>query len=115
MSPQNNSTGPHGLGDPDDLSLRKVEMEVMIPKKMREVTRVEKCFKEVKEFSECGKNAGLLIVINCRQENTKLKECLTKWYQNDEFKERCKQEYLKERSEYRRTGITTKERKRIGM
>ncbi|XP_072385632.1 COX assembly mitochondrial protein homolog [Diabrotica undecimpunctata] len=105
--------GPHGLGDPDDLSLRKVEIEVMVPKKMREIARVEKCFKEVAEFSTCGKNAGLLMVFKCRGENDKLRSCLTKWYEDEEFKDRCRKEYLQERSEYRRTGITTKEKQRI--
>ncbi|XP_028147839.1 COX assembly mitochondrial protein homolog isoform X2 [Diabrotica virgifera virgifera] len=103
-------SGPHGL---DDLSLRRVEIDVMVPKKMREIARVEKCFKEVAEFSTCGKDAGLLMVFKCRQENDKLKSCLTKWYEDAEFKERCKKEYLQERSEYRRTGITTKEKQRI--
>lgn len=35
-------------GDPDDKTLRKVEIEVMVPKKMREKTRDEKCIEEVK-------------------------------------------------------------------
>ncbi|PSN34477.1 COX assembly mitochondrial protein [Blattella germanica] len=40
--------GPHGLGDPLDKSLRHVEIEVLIPKKMREKAREEKCSEEVK-------------------------------------------------------------------
>lgn len=35
-------------GDPDDKTLRKVEIDVMIPKKMRDRTRDEKCTEEVK-------------------------------------------------------------------
>ncbi|XP_056631902.1 COX assembly mitochondrial protein homolog [Diorhabda carinulata] len=105
--------GPHGLGDPDDTYLRRVEIDVMIPKKMREIARVEKCFKEVEEFTKCGKDAGLLMVFNCRAENDRLKSCLTHWYRDEDFKERCKKEYLEERSEYRRTGISQKQKQRI--
>ncbi|XP_068084686.1 uncharacterized protein [Anabrus simplex] len=43
--------GPHGLGDPEDRTLRKVEIEVLIPKKMRDKAKAEKCVDEVK-----GKN-----------------------------------------------------------
>ncbi|GJQ82227.1 hypothetical protein Trydic_g19429 [Trypoxylus dichotomus] len=102
--------GPHGLGDPSDTSLRKVEVEVMIPKKMREIAKEEKCAEEVKKFTECCKDSSILMVVKCREQNNALKECLTHWYQDESFKERCKQEYLKERSEYRRTGITQKQK-----
>jgi len=102
--------GPHGLGDPNDRSLRRVEMDVMIPKKMRDIARAEKCFKEVEEFTECCKDHNILMVVKCRPENSKLKECLTRWYNDEEFKDFCKNEYLDERSEYRRTGIPLKKR-----
>jgi COX assembly mitochondrial protein 1 len=35
-------------GDPSDLSLRKVEEQVLIPKIMRERAKAEKCVDEVK-------------------------------------------------------------------
>lgn len=82
----------------------------MIPKKMREKARQEKCVKEVAEFTKCGKEAGLSIVFRCRKENEVLKECLIKWFHNEEFRQQCTKEYLEERSEFRRTGIPTKER-----
>ncbi|XP_018324160.1 COX assembly mitochondrial protein homolog [Agrilus planipennis] len=104
------SGGPKGLGDPDDKTLRKVEVDVMIPKKMREVARNEKCTEEVNHFNECCKNNNVLMVIKCRNENAALKECLTKWYQDKDFQERCKNEYLEERSNFRRTGITQKQK-----
>ncbi|CAG9824841.1 unnamed protein product [Phaedon cochleariae] len=107
------TSGPHGLGDPDDLSLRKVELEVLIPKKMRELAKTEKCFKEVEDFGECCKNNGVLLVVKCREQNSTLKDCLTKWYNDDGFKEKCKKEYLAERSEYRKTGVTLKEKQRL--
>lgn len=117
------SAGPHGLGkhpfailglgfrhilfigDPDDLSLRKVEKEILIPKKMRDVAREEKCVEEVRRFTECCKESSVLMVVSCRAENAGLKDCLGAWYADADFQERCKQLYLEERSEYRRTGI----------
>lgn len=39
-----------------------------------------------------------------------MKECLTYWYRNPEFVNKCTEEYLDERSEYRRTGIKKKDK-----
>ncbi|XP_046747003.1 COX assembly mitochondrial protein homolog [Diprion similis] len=102
---RNYTGGPHGLGNPDDLSLRKLELQVIIPKKVRDRSRKEKCAEEVEAFSKCCSSTGFLMVVKCREENNVMKECLTKWFHNPEFFEECKQEYLAERSEYRRTGI----------
>lgn len=97
------------VGDPEDRTLRKVEIEIMIPMKMRDRAKTEKCSEVVKAFSDCGKLAGLLIVAKCREENKKLKACLTKWYHDEDFKKQCTEEYLDERSAYRRTGIKKKD------
>ncbi|KAK8384305.1 hypothetical protein O3P69_009225 [Scylla paramamosain] len=105
-----NAGGPHGLGDPEDRTLRKVEREVCIPKMMRDIARQEKCTAEVEEFTNCCKDSGLAMVVYCRQQNSTLKSCLTKWYQDEEFKKRCTEEFLAERSEFRRTGLTKKAR-----
>lgn len=53
------------------------------------------------------------MVFKCRKENSALKSCLEKWYFDDDFRERCTKEYLEERSEFRRTGITQKQKKRL--
>lgn len=98
------------LGDPDDRTLRKVEKEVLVAKKMRDKAKEEKCQTQVKAFTKCCVDTGLLMVVKCRKENADLKECLTDWYTNEEFKEQCTEEYLAERSEYRRTGIGKKQR-----
>ncbi|KAG7196690.1 hypothetical protein KM043_016022 [Ampulex compressa] len=105
--------GPKGLGDPDDLFLRKVEKDVMIPKIVRERSRLEKCVAEVKEFTDCCKENGLLLAFKCRAENAKLKECLTKWFHDDDFRKECTQQYLDERSQYRRTGIPKEKTKHL--
>ncbi|XP_054163461.1 COX assembly mitochondrial protein homolog [Oppia nitens] len=107
LSP-NQSTGPKGLGDPEDKTLRKVEEEVLIPKIMRDLAKKEKCTEFVKAFEECCKKSSLLMVVKCRTENTRLKNCLSDWYNNEDFRHHCQEIYLNERSEYRRTGVKSK-------
>lgn len=108
--PKIDPKNPHGLGDPNDKSLRKVEVEVLIPKIMRDRARAEQCLPEVKAFESCCKDNSLLMVINCRKQNDALKSCLANWYGNETFKNECKEIYLNERSEYRATGIPKKHR-----
>lgn len=98
------------LGDPEDRSLRKVEREVLIAKKMRDKARAEKCVAQADAFAKCCLDHGMLVVVKCRKENDELKECLGKWYHDEGFKQVCTEEYLAERSEYRRTGISKKQR-----
>ncbi|XP_039336180.1 COX assembly mitochondrial protein homolog isoform X3 [Saimiri boliviensis] len=119
--------------DPADQHLRHVEKDVLIPKKMREKAR-ERCSEQIQgqtnfyetlqmsdgfgrifhrisqNFTKCCKDSGLLMVIKCRKENSALKECLTAYYTDPAFYEECKMEYLKEREEFRRTGIPAKKR-----
>ncbi|XP_017890345.1 COX assembly mitochondrial protein homolog [Ceratina calcarata] len=97
--------GPHDLGDPDDKSLRKVEKDVLIPQIMRDRAKTEKCVQEVEEFTECCKKTYILMPFQCKAQNTALVDCLTKWYNDSTFQEECKEQYLNERSQYRRTGI----------
>ncbi|XP_003705804.1 COX assembly mitochondrial protein homolog [Megachile rotundata] len=108
---RNSRAGPHGVGDPNDTFLRKVEKDVLIPQKMRDKAREEKCVKEVQEFNTCCKNSSFLMVFKCRDVNTALKSCLETWFNDPAFKEECTQEYLQERSEYRRTGIPVKSKR----
>lgn len=77
---------------------------------MREIAKSEKCVNEVQDFLKCCKESSLSMVIFCRKENDVMKSCLTKWYLDEEFKQRCTNEYLQERSEYRRTGIPQKQK-----
>lgn len=100
-------------GDPNDKSLRRVEKEVLIPKVMREKAKIEKCFEEVAAFETCCKAESLLMVVTCRKENEGLKNCLGNWYKNEDFQNECKNIYLEDRSEYRRTGIMKKHRNMI--
>ncbi|XP_018318105.1 COX assembly mitochondrial protein homolog isoform X2 [Mycetomoellerius zeteki] len=97
-------------GDPSDKSLRKVEKNVLVPKLMRERIKSEKCVNEVKEFHDCCLNSGLLNVIKCRKENDKMIACMKEWFFNQDFIKECTEQYLEERSEFRRTGIPKKQR-----
>jgi COX assembly mitochondrial protein 1 len=90
--------------------LRKVEREVLIPKVMRERAKVENCLEEVTAFESCCKDYSVFMVVKCREQNDKMKNCLAKWYQNEEFKHKCTEIYLNERSEFRRTGMQKKHR-----
>ncbi|KAH8024628.1 hypothetical protein HPB51_000068 [Rhipicephalus microplus] len=109
--PEGFSGGPHGLGDPNDRRLRKVEVEVLIPQKMRDKARDEKCADLVEKFGECSKREGLMLPFKCRQENNALKACLKKWYEDPEFQHMCREEYLRERSKFRETGVWQKKDK----
>ncbi|XP_051872150.1 COX assembly mitochondrial protein homolog [Pristis pectinata] len=89
--------------------LRHVEKDVLIPKMVREKAK-ELCSDKVEDFTKCCQENGFFMVVKCRQENAALKECLTGHYKDSTLYEECKQEYLKEREEYQRTGIPSKKR-----
>ena len=98
------------VGDPEDRSLRIVEKEVLIPKIMREKAKTEKCQAEVEEFSKCCRANTLLMAYYCREQNTRMQECQTKWYKDEDFQNECKELYLKDRRDFRLTGIPKKRR-----
>lgn len=77
---------------------------------MRERARKEKCTEVVADFEKCCKASGLSMVYKCRAENTALKECLTKWYQDEDYVQECTEIYLNERADFRRTGKSKKQR-----
>ncbi|KAG7229412.1 hypothetical protein INR49_012803, partial [Caranx melampygus] len=96
--------------NPEEIQLRHVEKDVLIPKMMREKAK-ERCAERVAAFNHCCKESGFFMVFKCREENSALKECLTLHYNDPTFFEECKQEYIREKLEFERTGIPTKNRK----
>uniref|UniRef100_A0A8C2HQJ1 COX assembly mitochondrial protein n=1 Tax=Cyprinus carpio TaxID=7962 RepID=A0A8C2HQJ1_CYPCA len=94
----------------EEPQLRHVEKDVLIPKLMREKAK-ERCAQHVDAFNRCCKDTGFFMVFKCQEENSALKECLTRHYQDPAFFEECKQEYLREKHEYEQTGIPAKNRK----
>lgn len=101
------------LGDPNDKTLRTSERKILIPQLMRERARKIKCIPEVKEFEKCAQANGILMPFKCQPQNNKMKECLAYWFYNEDFQAECTQIYLDERSDYRRTGVSKKERLRV--
>lgn len=85
---------------------------MLIPQLIRERARKIKCVDEVDAFQKCCKENGLLITFKCKPQTEKLKECLAYWFTDDGFNKECKEVYLNERSEYRRTGISKKQKER---
>ncbi|XP_064482400.1 COX assembly mitochondrial protein homolog [Ornithodoros turicata] len=110
--PEGFSGGPLGLGEPDDRRLRNVEKEILIPQRMRDRARDEKCTQLVEKFGVCCKKQGLLLPFLCQKENKALKACLVEWYNKPEFRKECTEQYLAERSHFRETGVWKKQRKK---
>ncbi len=77
---------------------------------MRDRAKKEKCVAEVAEFTKCCSSSSFLMAYTCRKENASMQECQKKWYQDEDFKNECKEIYLQERKEYRLTGIPKKHR-----
>lgn len=87
-----------------------MEKNVLIAQIMRQRARDEKCVEYATAFGNCAKEAGLSMIFICRKENEVLKECLGKWFNDETFRQECTEQYLAERAEYRRTGISKKNR-----
>uniref|UniRef100_A0A087YJ18 COX assembly mitochondrial protein n=1 Tax=Poecilia formosa TaxID=48698 RepID=A0A087YJ18_POEFO len=94
---------------PEEIPLRHVEKDVLIPKMMREKAR-ERCAERVEAFNSCCKESGFFMVFKCREENAALKECLTQHYQDPAFFEECKRQYIEEKLDFQKTGIPAKNR-----
>ncbi|KRZ70718.1 COX assembly mitochondrial -like protein [Trichinella papuae] len=92
------------LNDPNDLTLRHVERDTVIPKRVQERVKKEKCKEFYDSLSKCLSKNGFTRIWRCYHERDKLNECLLTWYYNPEFIHECTQQYLDDRSEYRRTG-----------
>ena len=95
--------------------LRKVEKEVLVPKVMRRIAQTDLCFDEMKTFNTCCEKEKLMMAFRCKPENKAMQNCLIGWFQNEDFRQKCTEIYLEERSEYRRTGLSQKVRKFIKL
>lgn len=82
---------------------------------MRERARKIKCIDEVRSFEKCCKDTGVLSPFKCKLETANLKDCMAKWFFDDEYVKECTQIYLDQRSEYRRTGISKKQKQRMAV
>lgn len=98
------NAGPKGFGDPADRTLRKVELEVLIPKMARERLKVEHCREQKAAFDRCCLANGLLMVAKCREENRCFQDCMARWFFDRSFMAECTEAYLEKRAQFRRTG-----------
>lgn len=103
----------HSAGDPDDKSMRRIESDVLVSQIVRDRTRLEKCVPEVAAFDKCCKANSAIMVVKCRPETKALRDCSAIWYNDKDFRAECTQIYLEQRSEYRRTGISEKNKAKL--
>eukprot|EP00088_Acartia_fossae_P064915 TRINITY_DN79962_c0_g1_i1.p1 TRINITY_DN79962_c0_g1~~TRINITY_DN79962_c0_g1_i1.p1 ORF type:complete len:204 (+),score=28.13 TRINITY_DN79962_c0_g1_i1:28-612(+) len=110
--PQHMYGGPKGLGDPKYRDLSKMEEDPLLPQRMRDISRTQLCAREYEDFCNCSKDNGFWMIFRCRDIKDKMVNCQMDWFDDPEFQESVKEEYLNERSHYRETGIKTKRYKR---
>ncbi|KAK6746306.1 hypothetical protein RB195_012426 [Necator americanus] len=106
------SSGPHGLGDPEDRTLRRIEADVIIPNRMN--ARIEKveCHDAYMDLVSCMREKGAVKGLKlCKPELSVFNHCKFLKFNDTEFREKITEEYLQERSEARRTGLSTRQRK----
>lgn len=64
-------------------------------------------FRILSEYENCVLEKGLFMAsLSCRSEKVAVHNCLEFWNDDEEMFARAKKQYLEERSEYRRTGIS---------
>lgn len=56
-------------------------------------------------FGDCCLDNGFWMFYKCKKEVKILNNCISKWFTNDDFVKECREQYLKDRREYRLTGI----------
>lgn len=84
--------------------LRKVEKQVLIPRHLEYKINHELCREESRIFSECAKESGLMVAMNCKESLKKFHACSNKYSNDEEVKKQVEKEYLEKREYFRRTG-----------
>lgn len=95
---------PHPAEEPSGIAVK----DVLIPKQWDKDR--ERGSEQAEDFATCYKDAKIHSLVKCQKENSALKEWLTADYNDSTFYEGYKLEYLKEREEFRKTGIPTEKR-----
>eukprot|EP00041_Stephanoeca_diplocostata_P014504 m.266378 g.266378 ORF g.266378 m.266378 type:complete len:189 (-) comp19720_c1_seq16:4088-4654(-) len=89
---------PHMINKDDDL--RKVEVDVLIPKMMKQ-SAMKACSDVVQEFTECCRGRTVSILFHCRDVNNRMDACLRANMTDADFL-REKTAYLQKRDEFNR-------------
>uniref|UniRef100_A0A7E4UQE7 COX assembly mitochondrial protein n=1 Tax=Panagrellus redivivus TaxID=6233 RepID=A0A7E4UQE7_PANRE len=104
--------GPHGIGDPEDRTLRRIEADVVIPNLMNKRIENEDCrdlyLGLVKCMREEGGAKGLYA---CTAVRDIFNVCKQEKFVDPKYRQEVTESYLNDRAEARRTGLTPKERK----
>lgn len=112
IMPHYSSAGPHGLGDPEDRTLRRIEADVVIPNRMNERIEKVECHESYMGLINCMRENGAVKgLILCKPALALFNECKSLKFHDTEFRERLTEEYLEERSKVRRTGMTERQRR----
>lgn len=93
--------------------LRKIEKSVLIPRLAEEKINQELCYKEKRLFSDCAKEQGMKVVINCKALLKDFEVCSNAIWRNEQFWRDMEQEYLQRREKYRDTGVSDIPSKRV--
>jgi hypothetical protein len=64
-------------------SLRKNNEEVL--RKVLQAEAREKCMSFTKAFGDCAKEASIMVVFKCRDENRAMQDCLSREYNEEKF------------------------------
>uniref|UniRef100_A0A0K0ECT2 COX assembly mitochondrial protein n=1 Tax=Strongyloides stercoralis TaxID=6248 RepID=A0A0K0ECT2_STRER len=109
--PQYLAEGPHGLGDPKDRTLRRVEADVIIPNRMNKQIEKVECNTEYMGLVTCLREHGSVIGLKkCKPILDILNECKIKFFNDLDFRSKMTDLYLQERAEIRQYGRTKKQR-----
>ncbi|GMT32701.1 hypothetical protein PFISCL1PPCAC_23998, partial [Pristionchus fissidentatus] len=110
--PHYSSSGPFGLGDPDDRTLRRIEADVIIPNRMNAAVERVECNAQYMDLIKCFRSEGAVKgLAECKPILALFNACKAEKFHDIAWREHMTEEYLKERSEARRTGMTIKQRK----
>ncbi|TKR72705.1 hypothetical protein L596_020116 [Steinernema carpocapsae] len=60
IMPHYSSEGPHGMGDPNDRTLRRLEADVIIPNRMNKRIEAVECHDQFLNMIECQREHGAI-------------------------------------------------------
>ncbi|KAI6244133.1 COX assembly mitochondrial protein [Aphelenchoides fujianensis] len=103
--------GPHGIGDPNDRSLRKIEADVLVPNMMNKQIEKVECRPQYEDLVACMRREGGAVGLRtCTDVLGVFNACKKDKFEDPSFRQRITDEYLDERSSVRRTGMSAKQR-----
>ncbi|KAL7074006.1 hypothetical protein ACQ4LE_006500 [Meloidogyne hapla] len=103
--PTHVTVGPLNLGDPHDRFLLKYESNVLIPDIIAKRIEKNECRETFMKFAECIRVEGPLTgTHNCKPFYKEFQDCKVEKFRDQQLRKEVTDEFLKERTEYRKTG-----------